>query len=56
MKKVFPFVLLFAVVSAIFGILFLVMRTDALPASIRSFDWRKAIGTTPDMPIEVEAV
>lgn len=55
MKKIFPFLLLFAAMSAVFGILFLATRTDVLPASVRSFDWRKAIGTALTTPVEVEA-
>jgi Na+-transporting methylmalonyl-CoA/oxaloacetate decarboxylase gamma subunit len=56
MKKFLPFMLLFLGVFAVFGILFLLVRTDALPASVRSFDWRKAISTVPTAPIEEVAV
>lgn len=56
MKKVFPFLLLIAGVSAVFGVLFLLVRTDALPASVRSFDWRKAISPALDAPVGEEAV
>lgn len=56
MKKVFPFVLLFAAVFAVFGVLFLLVRTDALPASVRSFDLRKATGMKPAAPVEEETV
>jgi hypothetical protein len=54
MKKFLPFLLLFLGVFAIFGILFLLVRTDALPASVRSLDWRKAIGTALTEPVEEE--
>lgn len=50
--KVFPFLLLIVGVLASLGVLFLLTRTDALPASVRSFDWRKAIGSALDEPVE----
>lgn len=56
MKKVLPFLFLFLGVFAVFGILFLLVRADALPASVRSLDWRKVINTTPVAPVEEEAV
>lgn len=51
MKKVFPFLFLFAGVFAIFGVLFLFTRSESLPAKVRSFDWRKAINTPIDEPV-----
>jgi hypothetical protein len=56
MKKVFPFLLLFTAVFAVVGVLFLLVRTDALPASVRSFDLRKATGAKPIEPVEEETV
>jgi hypothetical protein len=56
MKKFLPFLLLFLGVFAIFGILFLVVRTDALQSRVRSIDWRKAVSTTPVEPVEEAAV
>lgn len=56
MKKVFPFLFLFAGVFAIFGVLFLIARSDSVSSKVRSFDWRKAINTTIDEPVVVEVV
>lgn len=56
MKTVFPFLLLFTGVFAIVGVLFLIVRSDSLPAKVRSFDWRKAINTTLDEPVVEVAV
>lgn len=56
MNKFMPFVLLFAAVFAAFGILVLLMRTDALPESVRSLDWRKAARTVIDEAVSDEAV
>ena len=56
MKKVFPFLLVFAGMFAIAGVLFLFVRRDSLPAKVRSFDWRKAINTTIDEPVLDEPV
>lgn len=50
MKKVFPFLLLFAGVFASLGVLFLFVRNDSLTSKVRSFDWRKAINTELDEP------
>ena len=55
MKKVLPFVFLFAGTFAVFGVLFLLIRSDAVPASVRSFDWRKAIDMVLTKPVEEEA-
>lgn len=54
MKKVLPFLFLFAGIFAVFGVLFLLTRTDAVPPSVRSFDWRKAMGKVQDKPIVEE--
>ena len=56
MKKVLPFLFLFAGTFALFGVLFLLIRTDAVPTSVRSFDWRKTIDTVLTKPVEEEAV
>jgi hypothetical protein len=52
MKKLLPFLFLFAGLFAIFGILFLVFRTDALPANVRLFDRRKATESAPEVPVD----
>ncbi|MBI2781366.1 MAG: hypothetical protein HYX55_06180 [Chloroflexi bacterium] len=51
MKKVLPFLFLFAGMFAIAGVLFLFVRSDSLTSKVRSFDWRKAINTTLDEPV-----
>lgn len=56
MKKVFSFLLLFAGMFAIAGVLFLFVRNDSLTSKVRSFDWRKAIDTPIDEPIVEIAV
>ena len=56
MNKVFPFLLLFTGVFAIVGVMFLIMRSESLPAKVRSFDWRNAINSTLDEPAVEEAV
>ena len=58
MRKLIPLLLASAGLIAIVGILFLLIRTDALPARMRSFDWRKATEkeTPPPEPIGAEAV
>lgn len=55
MKKVLPFVFLLAGTFAVFGVLFMLFRTDAVQTSVRSFDWRKAIDTVLTKPVEEEA-
>jgi hypothetical protein len=55
MKKVFSFLLLFAGMFAIAGVLFLFVRSDSLTSKVRSFDWRKTINTELDEPV-VEVV
>ena len=56
MKNVFPFLLLFTGIFALVGVLFLIVRSDSLPAKVRSFDWRKAINSTLDEPIDEPVV
>ena len=56
MKKVFPFLLVFAGMFAIAGVLFLFVRNDSLTTKVRSFDWRKAIDTPLGEPIVEETV
>lgn len=56
MKKLFPFLFLIAGMFAIAGVLFLFVRSDSLPAKVRSFDWRKAINTPMDEPVVEVAV
>ena len=56
MKKVFPFLLVFAGMFAIAGVLFLFVRIDSLTSKVRSFDRRKAIDTPIDEPIVEVAV
>ena len=51
MRKVFPFLFLFAGMFAIAGVVFLFVRSDSLTSKVRSFDWRKAINTTLDEPV-----
>ena len=51
MTKVFSFLLVFAGMFAIAGVLFLFVRKDSLTGKVRSFDWRKAVNTTLDEPI-----
>ena len=51
MKKIFPFLLLFAGMFAIAGVLFLFVRSDSLSSKVRSFDWRKAISSPMDEPV-----
>jgi hypothetical protein len=46
MKKFLPFLFLSLGVFAVFGVLFLLIRTDAVPARIRTLHWRT--GTTPE--------
>ena len=55
MKKVLQFLFLFAGTFAAFGVLFLLIRTDAVPAGVRSFSWRTAIGPVLNKPVEEEA-
>lgn len=55
MKKFVPFLLAMVGVFATIGILFLLVRTDALPARVRSLDWHKAIEDAVE-PIEEAAV
>jgi hypothetical protein len=55
MRKLIPLLLASAGLIAIVGVLFLLIRTDALPARVRSFEWRKAAATPPAAPVEVEA-
>ena len=56
MRKLIPLLLASAGLIAIVGVLFLLIRTDALPARVRSFEWRKATTPPTDEPIEAEAV
>lgn len=56
MRKFLPFLFLFAGVAAIFGVLFLLVRTDALPTNVRLLDWRKAVDTAPPEPVTEEVV
>jgi hypothetical protein len=55
MRKLIPLLLASAGLIAIVGVLFLLIRTDALPARVPSFEWRKAAATPPAAPVEVEA-
>ena len=43
MKKLVPFLIASAGVFAALGILFLLIRTDALPARVRALDWRRVV-------------
>lgn len=45
MRKFIPFLLASAGLFAVLGILFLLIRTDAVPARVRTLHWRT--GTTP---------
>jgi hypothetical protein len=56
MRKLIPFLLASAGLIAIVGVLFLLIRTDALPSRVRSFEWRKATATPTEEPVEAEAV
>ena len=50
MKKVLPF--LFAGMLAVFGVLFLLIRTDTVPSSIRSIHWPAAKPVEPEVAAE----
>lgn len=52
MKKLLPFLFLFAGAFAIFAVLFLLIRTDSVPSSIRSIQWRTARPTGPEVAVE----
>lgn len=55
MKRYVPFALAFAGVVATIGVLFLLVRLDALPKGIREIDWRRVVGDDTVEPIEAGA-
>jgi len=55
MRKLMPLLLASAGLIAIVGVMFLLIRTDALPARVRTLRWRIDT-TTPAPPVEDEAV
>jgi len=57
MQKVLPiFLALFATLIAL-GVVFLVTRFGATwPSRIRTFEWRREVGSAPDEPAEEAAV
>ena len=55
MRKFIPFLLASAGLFAIIGVLFLLVRMDAMPARVRAFDWRKATVAPPAEPVEEAA-
>lgn len=52
MRKFIPFLLASAGLFAVLGVLFLLIRTDAVPARVRTFHWRIGTTTPPATPIE----
>lgn len=56
MKRFLPLLIATAGITAAIGILLLLVRLDALPASVRALDWRKLGGTTPPEPTVEETI
>jgi hypothetical protein len=51
-KILVPIVLSILGAIALSAVVFLLLRSDALPARVRTFDWRKAMETPPSEPTE----
>jgi len=52
-KRLFPFVLAMAGTLIGLAIAFLFTHPDALPSSVRAIDWRRIVGTLPEVPLEI---
>jgi hypothetical protein len=52
MRKLIPFLLASAGLFAVLGVLFLLIRTDAVPARVRTLHWRTGEVTPEAVPAE----
>ena len=56
MKRFFPFVLALAGTLVGLTIAFVVTHPEALPPSVRAIDWRRIVGSLPEIPVEIVPV
>ena len=53
MKRLIPFVLAMAGTLVGLTIAFLFTHPDVVPSSVRAIDWRRIVGSLPEVPTEI---